>query len=271
MIIDTIIERAKTSRARIAIGAARGYETKVVECAEKAAELGYAEVVIVSPKPLKTDVETVVSPRPEAKIVELLRKGKVEGIVRGSLDVNPVMAALRKQLGIKKLLRLALLKTPAGNPFLFAPVGIDDGWTLSEKVRLGVLGAELMRSFGERENIAVLGGGREDDAGRSKVTDKSIAMAGKATASLQKKGYRADCAYILIEDAVRRCNFILAPDGICGNLIYRTLCLIGGGSGMGGPAVGCDFVYVDTSRAGARYENAICTASALAGARRNKT
>lgn len=265
MITDIIIERALISRARIAIGAEKGYEKKVVESAEMAEKMGYARAVIVSREELATDIENVVTPVPEAKMVEMLKNSEVAGIVRGSLDINPIMAALKTHFGIKKLLRLAILKPPNTSPFFFAPVGIDDAWNVREKVRIGALGAELMRQLGIEENIAVLGGGRKGDIGRSAVTDRSIRSAEKAADALTKKGYRATCMYILFEEAIEKYNFILAPDGISGNLIYRSLCLVGEGSGMGGPAVGADFVYVDTSRAGRTYHNAICCASALAG------
>lgn len=264
MITETIINKAKMSRARIAIGAAQGYEQKVIESARKAEEMGYASVVIVSANPLETAIENVTSPEPEQRLVEMMKNGDVKGIVRGSLDINPVMTALKTHYGIQKLLRLAILKAPSGFPFLFAPVGIDDAWTLREKVRLGILGADFLRRLGIEENIAVLGGGRKGDTGRSKITDKSIRAAEKVAEQLNRKGYKAKCMYILLEDAVGKHNFILAPDGISGNLIYRSLCLVGEGSGMGGPAVGVDFIYVDTSRAGRTYHNAICCASALA-------
>ncbi len=264
MIIETIMDRARTTRARIAVGAASGHEEKVVESAAKAVALGCAEVVIVSSRPLDTRFENIVGNEPEHKLIELLKAGKVSGVVRGTLDINPILSALREQFGVRKILRLALLKTPSGNPFFFAPAGIDDGWTVREKVRFGEYGAELIRRLGFREDIGVLGGGRSDDRGRSRITDKSIEDAEKVTEALKRKGYRAECRYILIEEAVKNNNFIIAPDGISGNLIYRSLCLVGGGSGMGGPVIGTDFVYVDTSRASSRYENAICLASALA-------
>lgn len=269
IITEIIIDRARSTRAKIAIGADPQHAGKVIESAERAEELGYADVIIVSPITLDTGIKQVISPLAASKLVDLLKEQKVDGIVRGSMDVNPVMAAMREQLKISKLLRLALLKTPAGTPFFFAPVGIDDGWEIFEKVKLGVLGAELIRKFGIQENIAVLGGGRKDDIGRSPVTDRSIQDAEEVTDDLKREGYRATCMYIEIERAVQNYNFILAPDGISGNLIYRSLCLVGGAGGMGGPAVGTDFVYVDTSRAGARYENAICFASALAGINHN--
>jgi putative methanogen marker protein 4 len=271
MITDRIIERAKSSRATIAIGAEEGYERKVIESAEKAEELGYARVVIVSREPLATDIANVTSPAPAARLVELLKTGDVAGIVRGSLDVNPVMAAVKEQFGVEKLLRLGILKAASGHPFFFAPVGIDDAWRVNEKIKLGTLGADLMRKLGVEEDIAVLGGGRKGDIGRSAITDRSIRAAEKAAQGLRRKGYRATCMYILLEEAIGKYNFILAPDGISGNLIYRSLCLVGEGSGMGGPAVGVDFVYVDTSRAGRNYQNAICCASALAGLKRARS
>lgn len=265
MITDLIIDRARMSRARIAIGAEKGYEKKVIESAARAEESGYARVVVVSREKLAGGVENVVSLSPEAKLVEMVKKGDVAGIVRGSLDINPIMKALKEQYGIRKLLRLAILQPPHVSPFFFAPVGIDDAWGVREKVKLGQLGADLMRRLGIDENIAVLGGGRKGDIGRSAVTDRSIRSAEKAADILAAKGYNATCMYILFEEAIEKYNFILAPDGISGNLIYRSLCLVGEGTGMGGPAVGTDFVYVDTSRAGRTYHNAICCASALAG------
>ncbi len=167
-------------------------------------------------------------------------------------------------------MRLAILKTPGGKAFFFAPIGIDDGWTIREKIKLGQIGSDFMRKLGIKEDIAVIGGGRKSDFGRSRVSDRSMRNAEKVAEALRKKGYRATCSYILIEDAVRKNNFIIPPDGICGNLIFRTMCLVGGGSGMGGPVIGADFVYVDSSRAGRAYENAICTASALSGLRKSE-
>ena len=43
----------------------------------------------------------------------------------------------------------------------------------------------------------------------------------------------------------------------------KTLLFVGCGEGYGAPLVGTDVVYVDTSRAGEGYENAICLAAAL--------
>ena len=56
---------------------------------------------------------------------------------------------------------------------------------------------------------------------------------------------------ILIEDAVRnKSNLILAPEGISGNLIYRTLVHLGGGKAYGAIYMGLKKAIIDTSRVG---------------------
>ncbi|MDL5501593.1 MAG: methyltransferase, partial [Candidatus Methanoperedens sp.] len=52
------------------------------------------------------------------------------------------------------------------------------------------------------------------------------------------------------------------PDGISGNLIFRTLVFLGGGYGHGAPVL-MEKVFVDTSRVGGHYTRAIMLASAL--------
>ena len=70
---------------------------------------------------------------------------------------------------------------------------------------------------------------------------------------------------ILIEDAIAdEATFILAPDGVSGNLIFRTLEFLGGGRGIA--AVYTDLlptVLLDVSRAMKDFSEAIALASAL--------
>lgn len=263
MLWDTITARAKNNRPRIAMGVGTEYVDKTVQGAEHAVEKGYAGVTLVSGFPLDTGLPTLVSDNPEKELIMLLRQGKVDGVVRGSLGASGTLKYLKEIIGIKSVRRVSLLKTPSGRFFFFAPVGVDEGWTIEERVELGELGAQLMRRFGAEPDIGVLSGGRNGDRGRSARVDKSLDEAIAVAARLRQKGIKAEHAEILIEDAVNRHNYILGPDGISGNLIFRSLCLVGGGEGYGAPLVGTDVVYVDTSRAGSGYENAICLASAL--------
>ncbi|MFX1345221.1 MAG: phosphotransacetylase, partial [Promethearchaeota archaeon] len=45
-------------------------------------------------------------------------------------------------------------------------------------------------------------------------------------------------------------NIIIAPDGISGNLIYRTLVHLGGGKAYGAIYMNLEKVIIDTSRVG---------------------
>ncbi len=73
----------------------------------------------------------------------------------------------------------------------------------------------------------------------------------------------AEHTEILIEDAARQYGMVVAPDGISGNMIFRTLTFLGAEAGHGAPVVNIDKIFVDTSRASADYTNAIFLAKSL--------
>ncbi|MDI6896752.1 methanogenesis marker protein Mmp4/MtxX [Methanocella conradii] len=263
MIWEAIKARALENCARIAVGVGPSYADKTIECAERAAENGYARVTLVGSKPMDATLDTVVSDTPDVALIQLLRDGRVDGVVRGSLGASSTLRSLKRIMGLDRILRVSLLRAPSGRFFFFAPVGVDEGWTIQDKVELGEKGVLLIRRFGIEPKVGVLSGGRMEDRGRSPRVDKTMDDAEAVAAALRVGGIDAKHASILFEDAINEYEYILAPDGVCGNLMFRALCLVGCGEGYGAPLVGTDIVYVDTSRAGSGYENAICMASAL--------
>ena len=80
---------------------------------------------------------------------------------------------------------------------------------------------------------------------------------------LNSEGYDAYHAEILIENAVNDADLIIAPDGISGNLIFRTMHLIGGALALGAPVINIDKVFIDTSRAKKDYKDSIALAMRL--------
>jgi putative methanogen marker protein 4 len=200
----------------------------------------------------------VISDQPGETLVEDLVEGRIDAAVRGSLPANETLRALREATGVEHLLRVALLSTGKGRRFLLAPVGVDEGWVVEEKVALVEKGRELAARFGLPGEVAVLSGGRIGDLGRHPVVDRTIAEA-ELVARLTGAVHRE----ILIEDAIRTAGMILAPDGISGNLIFRTLVHLGGGQAHGAPVVNIARIFVDSSRASPDYANALITASKL--------
>ena len=93
--------------------------------------------------------------------------------------------------------------------------------------------------------------------------DKSIESARTVAKRLTEAGYEAYHSQILIEDAVRDADIIIAPEGITGNIIFRSLHFIGGVYALGAPVVNSDKVFIDTSRAKVDYRDSIALALRL--------
>lgn len=224
---------------------------------------GEADIVLFS-RPGTTDslgsAATVVeAEEPEAALVEALAEGRIDAAVRGTLPASSTLKALKQAMGVDHLERIALLETADGHLFLFAPVGVDEGWTVAEKVRFVERGREIARSFGLAVGVAVLSGGRLGDLGRHPAVDRTM-----ADAELVARLTGAEHTEILIEEAARRYGMVVAPDGVSGNLVFRTLTFLGAGKGHGAPVVNIGKIFVDTSRASADYTNAIMLAKSLA-------
>jgi len=223
-------------------------------------------ITVFSRSPLRDcPYETVISENAEEELVKALYSGQIDAAVRGTLPSNTVMALLKKYEGTKSLMRIALLETQSGTRFLLAPVGVDEGWTREEKEDLVRYAKKIAAALDMNEDAAILSGGRLGDIGRHPVVDRTIM---DAEAVAEKTG--SDHMEILIEDAVAGHGIIIAPDGISGNLIFRTLALLGGGRAHGAPVANLSRIFVDTSRASSDYSNAVFLASALADYYRSK-
>jgi putative methanogen marker protein 4 len=203
-------------------------------------------------------VRVAESPNPDAALVADLMEGTIDAAVRGSLPGEITLELLRAAAGVTRLERVALLETADGKKFMFAPVGIAEGWTVAEKLALIRKGKELARRSGLPERVGVLSGGRFGGVGWHPVVDRSM-----ADAELVAKLSGAEHYEFRIEDAIKSCGLIIAPDGISGNLIFRTLAYLGAGYGHGAPVVNISRIFVDTSRALPNYTNALLLAASL--------
>lgn len=203
----------------------------------------------------------VISVNSEEDFLENFLNKKADAYVRGSLSASLIMKHLRTGINIndensdEKLLKSEYKINRAsyinlnGHEFLLAPVGIDEGQNNEEKLLIVDQACEFLKQFGKDPKIGVISGGRSQDVGRSPKIDKSIQEAEKLTSIIKHK-YSVKHYYILIENAIKdKCNLILAPDGISGNLIFRSLVLVGSGKSYGAVTLGIDQILIDTSRA----------------------
>ena len=197
------------------------------------------------------------------KLVDDLISGKIDAAVRGDMSSSVLLPLLKKKMGVPELERIVLLQPAGGKLVIAAPVGIDEGWTVQQKYDLAVKSIELMKKMGMGTRIAVMSGGRKDDIGRHPTVDNTIKDALELVDRLNSDGYDAYHAEILIENAVEDADLIIAPDGISGNLIFRTMHLIGGALALGAPIINIDKVFIDTSRAKKDYKDSIALAMRL--------
>ncbi|MHC1628695.1 MAG: methanogenesis marker protein Mmp4/MtxX [Candidatus Nezhaarchaeales archaeon] len=273
---ERLFNEASRRRVTVAIGVGierEGYPEKIGHEACKAIEHGIADIKLVGTKEaierasrVCSKAETIVTRYPEVEIIRMLVNGEVDAVVRGTLSAKNVVAEIKRAFMLDKLHRIAILETHDHIAFFFAPVGIDEGNDLEDKMRLIEGGIKLQKTLGVKTAIAVLSGGRLEDYGRSSLVDETLDQAEDLVKRVRKK-FQVEIYHqgILIEDAVKKATLVIAPNGMIGNIIFRVLTLIGGGEAFGAPVVDVlPKVFVDVSRAMENYLDSIALSAALA-------
>lgn len=209
-----------------------------------AAGVGKNKKILEAVADVDFDVVTVES---EDGLFELLMNGEVDAAVRGSLNASSIMSKLKHIY--PELYRASYIEFN-GKKFLLAPVGIDEGETVAQKLKIAILASKFLEAEGVKPHIAVLSSGRPNDRGRCERVDESLDAGEELTTLIREKSLDVKHYYALLEDAVKSdANIIIAPDGIVGNTIFRTLVLVAGAKSYGAVTLGIKEIYIDTSRA----------------------
>ena len=249
MIMDVIRRKAKKNNARIGIGVDPTRIKIMQDVKEVVEENKYAKLFFYENNEL---------------LIQDLKIEKLDGIVRGHLSSSKFLKSVKETFNAPQCYRLALLETANNHEFFFAPVGIDEATNLAEKREFIKLSIKLLNQLNLNPKIGILSGGRRDDLGRDPVVDKTIEEADNL---IEQENNKYVINYnILIENAINdKVNVILAPNGMSGNLIYRTLIHLGNGKSHGAPYLNIKKPIIDTSRVAPlnEYLSAICFASAL--------
>lgn len=260
--IDLLREKARSRRARIGIGLVNP-SRDVLESLVPAGR--YAEIIAVG-NAAPEGIELIRSDSPEDDLIRLLMRSEIDGAVRGNISATRTMRALSR-VGID-VMRMALLEL-GGWAFFLAPVGIDEGDTLQEKLELAMRGASFLKTMGVEPRVSVLSGGRLEDVGRSSKVDTSLAHGEFVAARLREGGVNAVHRGILIESA-RGDDLVLAPDGVSGNLLFRTMLLICGAAALGAPVLTDQIIFVDSTRARSEFTGPVILAGALVSMREGR-
>ncbi|UCC19066.1 MAG: methanogenesis marker protein Mmp4/MtxX [Promethearchaeota archaeon] len=206
---------------------------------------------------VNTKIKYIDCEIPEKSIIDFLIRDNIHSIVRGSISSNKFLNHLKKKLNNNEIHRLAILETFTGDQFFYGPVGIDECNNLNKKRTYIELALKELRKVEITPKISILSGGRLGDVGRDSKIDQLI-QDGDEIVKLFKDRYSnlmISHDEILIENAVEsKSNLIIAPDGVSGNLIYRTLVHLGGGKAYGAIYMGIPRTIIDTSRVGNQSE-----------------
>jgi len=269
-------EMASRGHARVAIGLDTSQQQsaeKVINSALFAKREGYIEPVLVSgndvapelenAKVVGTEMPLVVDQNPEGVFIRMIRDGAVDAGIRGNLSSKKVIPLLRSEFLVDNLCRASVLEIN-NRLVLLAPVGIEEGDTMNELVAISESSEKLATKLGIPLKVAVLSGGRVEDYGRSAKVDKMLSDSKALTSSLAALGFQATDYGIEIERALADgATMLLAPDGIVGNLIFRSMVLVGGIESYGAVATALPRVYVDTSRSKGSFLLPMILAGAL--------
>ncbi len=196
-------------------------------------------------------------------LAEDLALGKIDAAIRGDMSSSILLPLIKESLCLKTLERVVLMEPIGGELFLLSPVGIDEGWTVQQRFALAINAVGLAKKIGIGTKIAVMSGGRCEDYGRCKTVSDSIDDAFTLVDMLTKEGYDAYHSEILIEEAVKEADIVIAPEGISGNLLFRSMHLVGNAKALGAPIVNTDKVFIDTSRSKKDYCDSIALALKL--------
>lgn len=182
----------------------------------------------------------------DAKLVEAINNPMVDGVIRGSLNASSVLKFLRGES--ENVINRATFVRHDDYEFLLAPVGIDEGKTYDDKVVLINQANSFFESMGKSMKVGLISAGRKDDYSRADYIDVMLKDSEELERSL-KTSFDIKNYYILIEEAIADgANLILAPNGVMGNLLFRSLVLVAGWESYGAVTLGIDEIYVDTSR-----------------------
>ncbi|OED30430.1 methanogenesis marker protein Mmp4/MtxX [Methanosphaera sp. WGK6] len=177
-------------------------------------------------------------------LIKYIHDPTIDGVIRGSLE-SSVIKELKKEY--PNLFRASILEIN-NHKFMLTPVGIDECDTIDEKKEIIKECSKIISKTGNTPKIALISGGRKQDKGRSPKIDKTIRECDIIVEEL-KNDYDIKHYYILIEEAIKnQVNIIVAPDGIIGNIIFRSLVLVSGVTSYGAITLKQPNIYIDTSR-----------------------
>ena len=107
----------------------------------------------------------------DEELVKSILDEDIDAVVRGSLPASGVIKEVKKYF--PEISRATFVHGDE-HEFLLTPVGIDEGTTIEDKLKIAINCGEFLRKLNKEPKIAILADGRKGDYGRSEKISKSI-------------------------------------------------------------------------------------------------
>lgn len=255
IILNKIEKIAKLKKPKIAVGLSENNK-EILKSLEKGKK--YSNIILVGPDSIKNikKFELVISNDPEEKIISMLAKKEVDGILRGTLDMFEVYDCFQKITKEKSLSLPVFMEIPDGKKFFLVSASNTAAWDKNEKFKMTIELVKLMRRFDIRPKIAVLAAERHQTYYRKRqikkgligYLNKTYRDANWLVNKFEKSGFEAKNLVIDVDKAIKGgYNIILPVNGMVGNQIFRVV-LFCGGKNLATPRLGLSYAYEENSR-----------------------
>jgi len=234
-------------------------------------------------------VEAAFSQESAAKAVELVRAGKAEALMKGSLHTDELMGAVvRRETGLRTARRVShcfIMDVPGhGEPLIITDAAVNIAPTLRDKVDIVQNAIDLARDLGMAEvRVAILSAMETvnpdvpstlEAAALCKMADrKQITGAFLDGPLALDNAISPEAAKIKKIDSpvAGRANVLVVPDLEAGNMLAKSLTFLAGADAAG-IVLGARVPIILTSRADSLIARlASCAVAALVAAARSKS
>jgi len=274
-----LIEGAKALKA-VATAVAHPCDESSLSGAVDAAKLGLIKPILVGPKAkieavakqFKLDIsgyEVVDAPHSHAaaaKAVELVRAGKAEALMKGSLHTDELMAeVVKKDTGLRTARRIShcfVMDVPTHpDALIISDAAVNIAPTLEEKVDIVQNAIDLARALGRKEvRVAILSAMETvnpkvpstiEAAALCKMADRGQITGGILDGPLAlDNAISPEAAEIkkIVSPVAGRANVLIVPDLEAGNMLAKSLSFLAGADSAG-IVLGAKVPIILTSRA----------------------
>lgn len=276
---EKVRKLATLRRPKILIGL---YRDRMSRAIEKSVQLAQKEIADVTVVGACVSGVNCIDAGPDMtkiheKMVEVIKTGEIEGVVRGNVEEHGLLRKLKDYLkptipeNELRIQNPSLMEDIYGNLFVLGPTSTVWGRNNEEKILWTNSAIKLLNDFGYKKlKIGFLTSIRKANYKKTTVINedtlwsyKTWEGAEKLVDHYAKKGFEAKNYEIHVEYAIKDgCDIICVAEGPMGNAMFRGAMFLGGAKLLASPRLALGIPYEDDSQSEQDYYPHILFAAA---------